>query len=77
MSEPILRERGQDADLVHHRRFLLRDAEKVVSPHEAISAVELPQMMVEVLICHDGPLDRAHGPEKAVRVCRTLFWTSG
>ena len=40
------------------------------------SGVELPQMMVEMLIRHDGPLGRAHGSEKAMGMGRTSFWAA-
>ena len=40
------------------------------------SSAELPQMMVEVLVPQDGPLERCDVPEKAVRVCRAFFRAS-
>ena len=55
--------------------ILGRSPRLLIGKLTSLSCAELPQMMVEMFIPHDGPLVGAHGPEKAVRVCRTLFWT--
>jgi len=42
-----------------------------------LSGVELPQVVVEVFVAHDGPLQGRHGTEEAVRVGGAGGWASG
>jgi hypothetical protein len=37
---------------------------------------KVSQMIIEMLIAENGPLDRSHVTKKAVRMGRGLFWSS-
>src|SRR5258708_8306158 len=47
-----------------------------MSRFRLLSGAELSKMMIEMFISHDGPLDRRHRSEEAMRVCGASFRSS-